>query len=86
MPCCLYSAGYVQTQYAVVALANRAQRLLFGAQAPMAALAGLGVSLSIPTMATHESFKGRTTLQKLAGVDYAGAATLVRRQLLCERR
>ncbi|GAB1315132.1 hypothetical protein MFIFM68171_05342 [Madurella fahalii] len=51
-------------------------RLLFGAQAPMAALAGLGVSLSIPTMATHENFKNKTTLQKLAGVDYAGAATL----------
>lgn len=46
----------------------------------MAALAGLGVSLSIPAMAAHERFKDKTTLQKLAGVDYAGAATLVRRQ------
>ncbi|KAL2019716.1 hypothetical protein VTK56DRAFT_9253 [Thermocarpiscus australiensis] len=49
-------------------------RLLFGAQAPMAALAGLAVCFSIPNR--HEDSKNRTTLQKLAGIDYAGAATL----------
>ncbi|KAK4158518.1 major facilitator superfamily domain-containing protein [Chaetomidium leptoderma] len=51
-------------------------RLLFGAQAPLAALAGLGVSLSIPPFAAQENVKDKTTLQKLAGLDYAGAATL----------
>ncbi|KAK4237414.1 hypothetical protein C8A03DRAFT_44712 [Achaetomium macrosporum] len=51
-------------------------RLLFGAQAPMAALAGLGVSLSLPSHKSHENVKDKTTLQKLAGLDYAGAATL----------
>ncbi|KAK4039171.1 vacuolar basic amino acid transporter 1 [Parachaetomium inaequale] len=51
-------------------------RLLFGAQAPMAALAGLGVSLSIPPFTADENVKDKTTLQKLAGLDYAGAASL----------
>lgn len=43
----------------------------------MAALAGLGVSLSIPPTATNDSVKHKTTLQKLAGIDYAGAVALV---------
>ncbi|KAL2131505.1 hypothetical protein VTI74DRAFT_4947 [Chaetomium olivicolor] len=51
-------------------------RLLFGAQAPMAALAGLGVSLSIPRFTPYSNVKDKSTLQKLAGLDYAGAATL----------
>ncbi|KAL2178100.1 major facilitator superfamily domain-containing protein [Thermothelomyces heterothallicus CBS 202.75] len=51
-------------------------RLLFGAQAPLAALAGLGVSLSIPHLTTDENAKDKTTLQKLAGLDYPGAAFL----------
>ncbi|KAH6627112.1 major facilitator superfamily domain-containing protein [Chaetomium sp. MPI-SDFR-AT-0129] len=51
-------------------------RLLFGAQAPLAAIAGLGVTLSIPRFATDEHVKDRTTRQKLAGIDYAGAASL----------
>ncbi|EAQ85776.1 hypothetical protein CHGG_07029 [Chaetomium globosum CBS 148.51] len=51
-------------------------RLLFGAQAPMAALAGLGVSLSIPPFTADENTKDKTTLQKLAGLDYAGAVSL----------
>jgi hypothetical protein len=44
----------------------------------MAALAGLGVSLSMPASTRHDDGKNRTTLQKLAGLDYAGAASLVR--------
>ena len=56
---------------------NPRQRLLFGAQAPLAAVAGLGVSLSIPSFPVQsESAKNKTTLQKLAGLDYAGAASL----------
>ncbi|KAH6840705.1 major facilitator superfamily domain-containing protein [Chaetomium sp. MPI-CAGE-AT-0009] len=51
-------------------------RFLFGVQAPMAALAGLGVSLSIPHFPTDENAKDKTTLQKLAGLDYAGAVSL----------
>ncbi|KAL2157666.1 hypothetical protein VTH06DRAFT_5149 [Thermothelomyces fergusii] len=51
-------------------------RLLFGAQGPLAALAGLGVSLSIPHLTTDENAKGKTISQKLAGLDYAGAAFL----------
>ncbi|KAL2196122.1 major facilitator superfamily domain-containing protein [Corynascus similis CBS 632.67] len=51
-------------------------RLLFGAQAPLAVLAGLGVSLSIPHISTDENAKDKTTLQKLAGLDYAGAVSL----------
>ena len=43
----------------------------------MAALAGLGVSLSIPPFTTDENVKDKTTLQKLAGLDYAGATSLV---------
>lgn len=43
----------------------------------MAALAGLGVSLSIPPFSADEHTKDKTTLQKLAGLDYAGAASLV---------
>ncbi|KAK4121361.1 MFS general substrate transporter [Parathielavia appendiculata] len=51
-------------------------RLLFGSQAPMSALAGLGLSLSIPRFTMQDSIKNKTTLQKLAGLDYAGASTL----------
>ncbi|KAJ4302355.1 hypothetical protein N0V88_002499 [Collariella sp. IMI 366227] len=51
-------------------------RLLFGAQAPLAALAGLGVSLSIPHFTPHSDHKDKNTLQKLASLDYAGAAAL----------
>ncbi|SPQ20956.1 a3cd8e07-eb26-4bbc-94d6-23fef38e34f5 [Thermothielavioides terrestris] len=51
-------------------------RLLFAAQAPLALFAGLAVSLSIPPFAANGSVKDKTTLQKLAGLDYAGAAAL----------
>ncbi|KAL2259397.1 hypothetical protein VTK26DRAFT_6933 [Humicola hyalothermophila] len=51
-------------------------RLLLGLQAPLSAVAGLAVSLSIPSTGAHETHKHKTTLQKLAGVDYAGAAAL----------
>jgi hypothetical protein len=43
----------------------------------MAALAGIGVSLSIPPFNPPDNVKDKTTLQKLAGLDYAGATTLV---------
>jgi hypothetical protein len=43
----------------------------------MAALAGIGVSLSIPPFIAPDNVKDKTTLQKLAGLDYAGATTLV---------
>lgn len=56
------------------------QRVLFGAQAPIALLAGLGVAMSIPSSHCQPpQGRGKTTLQKLAGIDYAGALTLVSR-------
>lgn len=52
--------------------------MLFGAQAPIAVLAGIGVYLSIPHYVTEtEASKGKSVLQKLAGIDYAGAFFLV---------
>lgn len=53
------------------------QRAIFLSQSPMGLLAGIGVYVSMPSVAAHPSFKGKTTLQKLASVDYAGALTLV---------
>lgn len=46
----------------------------------MAALAGVGVCFSMPPVNTNKSGNHKTTLQKLAGIDYAGAAALVRFQ------
>ncbi|KAK1760624.1 vacuolar basic amino acid transporter 1 [Echria macrotheca] len=51
-------------------------RAIFLAQSPLGLLAGIGVYASMPPYALNPSFKARTTLQKLAGVDYAGALTL----------
>ena len=52
-------------------------RALFWVQSPIAILAGIGVFLSIPAFATSSHMKDKTTLQKLAGIDYAGAGLLV---------
>ncbi|KAK4191510.1 a3cd8e07-eb26-4bbc-94d6-23fef38e34f5 [Podospora australis] len=51
-------------------------RLLFGAQAPLSSIAGLAVCLSIPTHVPHESQRGKSTLDKLSGIDYLGALSL----------
>ena len=79
-PCSLYSDGYVPvpSPTQLIKVSNCPQRLLFGAQAPLAAIAGLGVCFSIPPMDSHENVKHKTTLQKLAGIDYTGAVALVR--------
>jgi hypothetical protein len=53
------------------------QRLLFLVQAPIGLLSGFAVYFSIPTFPTQARLKDKTTLQKLAGIDYAGALTLV---------
>lgn len=53
-------------------------RALFWIQAPVGALAGLGVYLSMPDFAAAGKLEDkRTTLQKLAKIDYAGALSLV---------
>ena len=52
-------------------------RALFWVQSPLAIVAGIGVYLSIPIFAASSHAKDKTTLQKLAGIDYAGAVLLV---------
>ena len=54
------------------------QRAIFLAQFPIALLAGVGVYLSVPSFPEQESAaKGKTIMQKLATLDYAGAIALV---------
>ncbi|KAH8893259.1 MFS general substrate transporter [Thozetella sp. PMI_491] len=51
-------------------------RALFLAQSPLGIIAGIGVYLTIPPFHSHERSKDKSTLQKLAGIDYAGALLL----------
>lgn len=51
-------------------------RQLFLVQAPVVLVAGAGVYLSIPSFATPELSKRKSTLQKLKTIDYTGAVTL----------
>ncbi|KAI6259625.1 hypothetical protein MCOR19_004072 [Pyricularia oryzae] len=56
-------------------------RALFYLQVPLALLGGLGVWLSLPRAARDDVSKPagqqKTALQKLAGIDYLGAATMI---------
>ncbi|TLS28635.1 hypothetical protein PpBr36_01889 [Pyricularia pennisetigena] len=56
-------------------------RALFYLQVPLGLLGGLGVWLSLPRAASHDVSKPfgqqKTTWQKLAGIDYLGAATMI---------
>ncbi len=59
------------------------QRALFAYQAPLGILAGFTVFFSMPHFThsyggTPSSSKDATVVQKLAGIDYAGAFFLVR--------
>ena len=56
---------------------TRLQRALFLSQLPVGVLAGIGVYFSVPSFSVHASSKGKTTLQKLAGIDYLGAFMMV---------
>ncbi|KAL1879897.1 hypothetical protein VTK73DRAFT_6709 [Phialemonium thermophilum] len=51
-------------------------RALFWLQSPVGLLAGLGVYLSIPDFVIRGSPNGKSTIQKLASIDYGGAITL----------
>ncbi|KAK0671853.1 putative vacuolar basic amino acid transporter 1 [Cercophora samala] len=51
-------------------------RLLFGTQAPLSFLAGLGVALSIPHRPSTHHNRDKSLLIKLSGIDYLGALTL----------
>ncbi|KAI3400140.1 hypothetical protein diail_4371 [Diaporthe ilicicola] len=51
-------------------------RALFWVQAPIGILSGAGVYLSIPAFAATGPAKDRSVLQKLKGIDYAGAVLL----------
>lgn len=51
-------------------------RALFWTQAPIGILAGLGVYLSMPDFAIRGTSENKSTLEKLAAIDYAGAITL----------
>ncbi|KAJ9156730.1 MFS general substrate transporter [Pleurostoma richardsiae] len=51
-------------------------RALFWIQAPIGIVAGIGVYFSMPAFATGKGSKDKTVLQKVLGIDYAGAATL----------
>ncbi|KAK3377848.1 major facilitator superfamily domain-containing protein [Podospora didyma] len=51
-------------------------RALFWVQSPIGILAGFGVFFSLPKLAMHSASKNKTTREKLAGLDYAGAASL----------
>ncbi|GJC98328.1 major facilitator superfamily transporter [Colletotrichum higginsianum] len=53
-------------------------RALFAVQTPLGLLAGLGAFWSIPkSFSSDHETKGKSALQKLARIDYAGAVTLV---------
>ncbi|KAK2615688.1 hypothetical protein N8I77_002426 [Diaporthe amygdali] len=51
-------------------------RALFWVQAPIGILSGAGVFFSIPAFATTGPAKGKSVLQKLKAIDYAGAVLL----------
>ncbi|KAK4179880.1 putative vacuolar basic amino acid transporter 1 [Triangularia setosa] len=51
-------------------------RLLFGSQAPLSFLAGLGVALSIPNRPSTHRNRDKSLLVKLSGIDYLGALFL----------
>ncbi|KAK4670566.1 uncharacterized protein QC763_212890 [Podospora pseudopauciseta] len=51
-------------------------RLLFGSQAPLSFLAGLGVFLSIPHRPSTHHSRDKSLLTKLSSIDYLGALTL----------
>lgn len=54
------------------------QRALFGVQTPLGLLAGIGAFLSIPNgFSSDHKTRGKSVLQKLAQIDYAGAFMLV---------
>ncbi|KAK1543350.1 major facilitator superfamily transporter [Colletotrichum paranaense] len=53
-------------------------RALFGVQTPLGLLAGIGAFLSIPNgFSSDHKTRGKSVLQKLAQIDYAGAFMLV---------
>ncbi|OLN85575.1 Vacuolar basic amino acid transporter 1 [Colletotrichum chlorophyti] len=53
-------------------------RALFGIQTPLGLLAGIGAFMTIPkSFSSDHATKGRSTLQKLARIDYLGAFMLV---------
>ncbi|KAL2874356.1 hypothetical protein SGCOL_010437 [Colletotrichum sp. CLE4] len=53
-------------------------RALFGVQTPLGLLAGIGAFLSIPNnFSSDHKTRGKSALQKLAHIDYAGAFMLV---------
>ncbi|OHE95353.1 major facilitator superfamily transporter [Colletotrichum orchidophilum] len=53
-------------------------RALFGLQTPLGLLAGIGAFLSIPkSFSSDHKTRGKSVLQKLAHIDYAGAFMLV---------
>lgn len=80
--CCQSSDGFVQSDVSC-SLSDRltlVQRALFGAQAPVAVLAGIGAFLSIPESLKPEQetkAQGRSVTERLARIDYAGAFMLV---------
>jgi predicted MFS family arabinose efflux permease len=55
------------------------QKPLFGIQAPLCLLAGIGLLASLPAnyIATHSSYDGFSIRKKLAGIDYSGSVLLV---------
>jgi hypothetical protein len=55
------------------------QKPLFGIQAPLCLLAGIGLLAGLPAnyIATHSSYDGFSIRKKLAGIDYSGSILLV---------